>query len=142
MRLSALRDLAEEYGIHVGDKKVSSDLERTGYEFHRGFIRGIFDSDGTVTGSQKKGLSVRLWQSDANCLAVVQRMLHRMGIASSIYLNRKRAELKAMPDGKGGQKVYKTRSGHELVISNDNLFTFAEKSKCGLRRRFHHISVP
>jgi len=127
MRLSALRDLAEEYGIHAGDKKVSSEIEKTGYDFHRGFIRGIFDCDGTVTGSQEKGLSVRLWQSDANCLAAVQRMLHRMGIASSLYLNHKKAQFKAMPDGKGGQKIYKTRPGHELVITNDNLFTFAEK---------------
>ena len=127
MRMSALRDLAEEYGIHAGDKKVSTDIEKTGYDFHRGFIRGMFDADGTVTGSQEKGLSVRLWQSDANCLAAVQRMLHRIGIASSLYLNRKKAEFKAMPDGKGGQKVCKTKPGHELVVTNDNLIAFAEK---------------
>ena len=126
LRLAALRDLAGEYGIHAGSKKISSEIEKTGYDFHRGFIRGMFDTDGTVIGSQEKGLSVRLWQSDANCLKVIQRMLHRLGIASTIYLNRKQEILKEMPDGKGGHKAYKTKSGHELVISNDNLFVFSE----------------
>jgi ribonucleoside-diphosphate reductase alpha chain len=126
LRLAALRNLAEEYGIHPGNKKITSAVEETGYDFHRGFIRGMFDTDGTVTGSQEKGLSVRLWQSDAGCLSVVQRMLHRMGIASTIYYNRKQSTLKAMPDGKGGTKTYKTKPGHELVITNDNLFLFSE----------------
>lgn len=127
LRLAALRDLAGKYGIYPGHKKISPEIEKSGYDFHRGFIRGMFDTDGTVTGSQEKGLSVRLWQSDAGCLKVVQRMLHRMGIASTIYLNRKPEEMKEMPDGKGGYKVYNTKSGHELVITNDNLFVFSEK---------------
>lgn len=127
MRLAALNDLADEYGISPGTKELSPTIEKTSYDFHRGFIRGMFDTDGTVTGNRKKGLSVRLWQKDAGRLAVIQRMLHRMGIASTLYLNRKKAELKAMPDGKGGRKVYKTKPGHELVISNDNLFIFEKK---------------
>lgn len=126
LRLTALRDLAAEYGIHPGSKKITSEIEKTGYDFHRGFIKGMFDTDGTVTGSQEKGLSVRLWQSDAGCLKVIQRMLHRLGIASVIYLNRKQEVMKEMPDGRGGHKNYKTRPGHELVITNDNLFVFSE----------------
>lgn len=126
LRLAALRDLAGEYGMHPGSKKISSEIERTGYDFHKGFIRGMFDTDGTVTGTHEKGLSVRLWQSDAGCLKVIQRMLHRLGIASTIYMNRKQSMMKAMPDGKGGHKEYKTKPGHELVITNDNLFVFSE----------------
>lgn len=124
MRLAALRDLAGEYGILPGDKKITANIERTGYDFHIGFLKGLFDTDGTVVGTQEKGLSVRLWQNDMECLKTVQRMLHRLGIASTIYSDRKAEGTKAMPDGKGGYKDYKVKAGHELVISQDNLFQF------------------
>lgn len=126
LRLAALRDLAYEYDIMPGDKKVAPEIEKTGYDFHIGFLKGIFDTDGTVVGSQDKGLSVRLWQSDLECLKTVQRMLHRIGIASTIYTNRKGKGMKSMPDGKGGYKEYEVQSGNELVISQDNLFHFSE----------------
>lgn len=126
MRLASLRDLAFEYGILPGDKKVTSEIEKTGYDFHIGFLKGIFDTDGTVAGSQDKGLSVRLWQNDIECLKTVQRMLHRTGIASTIYANRKEQGMKPMPDGKGGNKEYAVQPRHELVISQDNLFHFSE----------------
>lgn len=127
IRLAALRDLAGEYGILPGDKKVNSALEKTSYDFHIGFLKGIFDTDGTVVGTQEKGLSVRLWQNDINCLKTVQRMLHRLGIASAIYVNRKKQCMKSLPDGKGGHRDYPVQAGHELVISKDNLFHFSEK---------------
>ena len=126
LRLSALRDLAGEYGILPGDKKVNSAIEKTGSDFHKGFLKGIFDSDGTVAGTQEKGVSIRLWQNDPECLKTVQRMLHRLGIASTIYENRKEQGRKSMPDGKGGSKEYSVQTGHELVISQDNLFYFSE----------------
>lgn len=126
-RTATLRELAEEYGMRPGNKKISKEIEKTGYDFHRGFIRGLFDRDGTVTGSQGKDLSVRLRRSDADCLKAVQRMLHRMGIASSVYLNSKQEISEAMPDGKGGQKLCKTEPVHELAITGDNLFVFSEK---------------
>lgn len=127
MRLAALRDLAGEYGILPGAKKVTAAVEKTGSDFHAGFLKGIFDTDGTVLGSQEKGLSVRLWQKDSECLKTVQRMLHRLGIASTIYNNRKKSGTKSMPDGKGSYREYKVEAGSELVISQDNLFQFAEK---------------
>lgn len=126
LRLASLRDLAQAYEVFPGDKKLNSCLEKTSYDFHRGFIRGLFDTDGTVIGTQEKGLSVRLWQNHLEGLKVTQRMLQRLGIISTIYPNRKLAGPKAMPDAKGGYQDYEVKAGHELVITNDNLTVFAE----------------
>jgi len=126
MKLSSLRDLALEYGVMPGDKKISSEVEKGSYEFYRGFLRGMFDTDGTVAGTQEKGLSVRLWQNDLDTLKAIQRMLSRIGIISTIYSNRKEPGIKSMPDGKGGLKDYNVKAGHELVISQDNLYVFHE----------------
>lgn len=126
LRLASIRDLAAEYGIVPGNKKATIYLEKTSYDFHVGYLKGLFDSDGTVTGSQQKGVSVRLWQHDLKCLKIVQRMLHRLGITTSIYTNRKDKGKKLMPDGNGGLSEYAVRSGHELIISQDNLYYFSQ----------------
>ena len=126
LRLASLRDLAAEYRIFPGNKKATIFLEKTSYDFHVGYLKGLFDSDGTVIGSQRKGVSVRLWQHDLECLRIAQRMLQRLGIAATIYKSRKKSGIKQMPDGKGGLLACFVQSGHELVISQDNLFYFAE----------------
>ncbi len=127
MRLTALRDLAEEYGIVVGNKKVNPELEKTGYDFHVGFLKGLFDSDGTVVGNLEKGASIRLWQKDLSTLNTAQRMLLRLGIASTIYTNRKPSGYKLLPNGNGGYSEYNTSVGNELVISKDNMLIFSER---------------
>ncbi len=119
MRLSSLRDLASEYGIFAGHKKITSDIEKTSMEFYKGFLKGIFDTDGTVAGAGDKGISIRLWQNDLECLRTVQRMLHRMGIASS---------------------VYDVKPGHELVISNDNMFVFNQLIGFGSSKRTKRLA--
>ena len=53
-------------------------------------------------------------------------MLGRLGIISKIYKNRKPSGFKSMPNGKGGSKEYFVKSGHELVISGDNICEFSE----------------
>jgi ribonucleoside-diphosphate reductase alpha chain len=127
LEMAALRDLAAAYGIVPGNNRITENLERTSYEFHRGFLRGLFDADGTVAGHQEKGVSIRLWHSDTEGLRIVQRMLLRLGIASTIYLERKSEGIKEMPDGKGGMKEYSVKAGHELVITLDNMQVFFEK---------------
>jgi ribonucleoside-diphosphate reductase alpha chain len=52
-------------------------------------------------------------------------MLLRLGIPSTIYPNRRPAGESILPDGKGGQAAYRTQVQHELVISGENLSTFA-----------------
>ncbi len=101
-------------------------MERGSSAFSLGVLRGLFDADGSVQGTQDKGVSVRLTQADESILQAAQRMLLRLGIASTIYRDRHLGGLETMPDGWGGQRDYLTRSIHELTISGDNLARFAD----------------
>jgi ribonucleoside-diphosphate reductase alpha chain len=102
-------------------------MERASSDFYRGFLRGFFDTDGSVQGHQAKGVSVRLAQSDLGRLQAVQRMLLRVGIASRIHRDRRTAGSSILPDGKGGVRAYATLSQHELVISGQCLARFASE---------------
>jgi len=129
MKLAALRDLATGLGMAPGQggKAITPDMERSSSDFYVGLLRGLFDADGSVQGSQEKGVSVRLAQSDLPVLQAAQRMLLRLGIASTLYLERRNAGSAVLPDGRGGTATYDTREQHELVVSNDNLGVFAER---------------
>ena len=120
-------DRLAEGKLEPGTKALRPELERLSSEFYRGFLQGLFDADGSVQGTPRKGLSVRLTQRDLDRLRVVQRMLARLGIVSTIYTNRKPPELKPLPDGHGGARLYPTRGFHELVISRDNVAEFARR---------------
>jgi hypothetical protein len=128
VRLSStgLADLAGRFGIARGSKRVGEDVERTSSDFHRGFLQGLFDADGSVQGTQVKGISVRLSQSDRQSLAAVQRMLLRLGVVSTVYAERRAAGPRLLPDGHGGVSAYSCRADHELVIAGDNVGYFAE----------------
>lgn len=124
LALASLRDLALSCGMTPGDKSITPHMERGSSDFYRGFLRGFFDTDGSVQGNSLKGISVRLAQADLSRLDAVQRMLLRLGIASRIYLNRREPASRILPNGKGGTKEYPTQSQHELVISGENLARF------------------
>jgi ribonucleoside-diphosphate reductase alpha chain len=123
---AALKTIAHELGMIPGDKRITPTLEATSSEFYRGFLRGLFDADGSVQGDQRKGVSVRLSQSDLPRLEAVQRMLLRLGIASSLYRERRAAGTSLLPDGRGGSAEYPTAAQHELVVSGENLRQFAD----------------
>ncbi len=127
LALGALRQLALELGMAPGDKAITPQIERQSSAFYRGFLRGLFDTDGTVIGSQAKGASIRLAQSNLARLEAAQRMLLRLGIASTIYRERRPAGPRLLPDGKGGTQLYDCNADHELVIANDNIGVFAER---------------
>jgi len=123
---AALRDLAESFDLREGSKRPAKAIELASSSFYRGFLRGLFDTDGSVQGSQNKGISVRLAQSDLETLECVQRMLLRLGIVATIYADRRVAGTRPLPDGRGGIREYPTRAQHEVVIANDNLIRFAD----------------
>jgi ribonucleotide reductase class II len=79
----------------------SSGIEQGSYSFYCGFLRGLFDADGSVRDDQEEEVSLRLTRDDLAQLAAVQRMLLRLGIVSKLEQN-------------------------ELVIANDNLAYFQE----------------
>lgn len=128
LKSAALRELAESLGMQSGSggKRITPALEKASSTAYRGFLRGFFDSDGSVQGSQQKGVSVRLAQSDLDSLEAVQRMLLRLGIASTIYRDRRLAGSAMLPDGHGGEQAYPTKAQHELVISGENLARYAD----------------
>ena len=101
----AISELASELGLRPGRQTVTPAIERGSSEFYRGFLRGLFDAEGSVQGTQAKGVSIRLGRSDTSMLEGVQRMLLRLGIASTIYRNR------AQPG---------------LVVTGENVARFAE----------------
>ena len=120
-----LRDLATRLGLAPGHKTITPAIERASSAFCRGVLRGLFDADGSVQGSQAKGVSIRLAQSDRLLLEAAQRMLLRLGIASAIYLRRP-AGSSLLPDGRGGRALYPTLPQHELIITGDNIARFRD----------------
>ncbi len=126
LSFSGLKSFAEELGMSVGKKTITPAIETASSDFYKGFLQGFFDADGSVQGTQEKGISVRLAQSDLNRLEAVQRMLLRLGIKSSIYRNRRPAGIKQMPNGIGGSANYQIKAQHELLIRGENLVSFHE----------------
>ena len=121
----ALKRLARDLGMTPGDKGPTQAMEQASSAFYRGFLSGLFDADGSVQGTQGKGVSVRLAQSDRRRLEAVQRMLLRLGIVGRISAERRAAGPHSMPDGRVGGKDYDYAANHELVISGENLARFA-----------------
>lgn len=125
VRCVGLYELCVKYGITM-EKTFTDITEKTSSAFQRGLIRGFFDADGSVQGNIKKGYSIRLGQSELSRLVVIQRMLLRLGIQSTLYQNRRPEHSSSLPDGKGGYKEYDCKPQHELVISNDNIVLYRE----------------
>lgn len=124
LSLASIRELATSLGMTYENKTITEGVEKTSSAFYKGFLSGLFDADGSMQGSQQKGVSIRLSQSDLGVLKTVQRMLHRLGIISTIYTNRRTEQEKLMPDGKGHAKLYHIKSQHELVITGESMLRF------------------
>ncbi|HLB06253.1 MAG TPA: LAGLIDADG family homing endonuclease, partial [Alphaproteobacteria bacterium] len=126
LALASLRKLALELGMRPQHKAITPRVEQESSAFYRGFLRGLFDCDGSVQGSQHKGVSVRLAQSDEKRLEALQRMLLRLGIVSTLARERRPRGLRPLPNGRGGLKLYECAAQHELVISGENVRRYAE----------------
>jgi len=126
LSLGYLKHMACDLGLRPGYKEITPEVEKTSSDFYIGFLRGLFDADGSVQGDQYKGVSVRLAQSNLRSLQAVQRMLLRLGIVSSLYYNRRLAGQRDLPDGHGGLSSYTCKDQHELAIARDSLDFFEQ----------------
>lgn len=116
--------LANKFGMFHKNKNVSNEIEMASKEFYIGFIRGFFDCDGSVQGSTKKGISVRLSQSSLNCLQKVQRMLLRLGIMSKIYHRQPESMVKMPTHDHRQSAFYKCKASYELIISRESILKY------------------
>ncbi len=118
-----LRDLCSKYMAPT--KIILDSVEKTSKDFHIGFLRGVFDADGSVQGNLEKGVSIRLSQSCLQTLEISQRMLARLGVVSTIY-SRRPAGYTLLPDGTGTQKLYPTKENFDLVVSRNSFDVFMD----------------
>ncbi len=118
--------IANRFGItHENKYVVPEKVFEGSEEFQRGFLQGLFSSDGGVQGTLQKGVSIRLTSVNRTLLVGVQRLLLNFGIVSKLYENRREKQTKLLPDGKGGAKYYECKAYHELVISKASIIQFA-----------------
>jgi len=87
----------------------------------RGYLRGLFQADGTVNVSGNSGTScsVRLASSQPSLLQDVQQLLANFGIFCRI-LKRRAAGQRVLPDGKGGRKAYACKADYELIVDGES----------------------
>ena len=122
-----LAQLARQFGLRQGSKRLEDSVERTSSDFYIGFLQGWLDADGSVQGSQKKGVSVRLTSVELGNLRIAQRMLLRLGINSTLYSNRSSEGNRMLPDGRGGLRPYHCQSVHELIVASENIGEFERR---------------
>jgi ribonucleoside-diphosphate reductase alpha chain len=93
----------------------------------RGYLRGLFQSDGTVQRDDKNGTcTVRLASSEPSLLKGVQQLLANFGIFCSV-LWRRAAGQRMLPDGKGGQRLYDCKADYELIIGSQSRDRFMDE---------------
>jgi len=124
LKTRAVFELAAQFGITPERKAPTPQVERASSDFQRGFLQAWFDADGTVGGTTRSGYYVRLTATSLPNLESAQRMLSHLGIHSRIYRDRRRAQIRRLPDGKGGLKSYECQAYHELSISRTGLPCF------------------
>lgn len=117
----ALTNLAAQYGVVHGNKKITDAVQMASSRFTQGFLSGLFDADGHVEGSTAKGVSIRLSQSDIEMLRMVQQMLGRLGVRSVIRPSRP-AGTRDLPGGE-----YECNSSWRLIVSGAHTERFMDR---------------
>ena len=87
----------------------------------KGYLRGLFQSDGTVniSGHEMTSCSVRLASSQQSLLKDVQILLANFAVFCRIK-KRRDAGNRVLPDGRGGAKEYACQADYELIIDGES----------------------
>jgi ribonucleoside-diphosphate reductase alpha chain len=117
-----MRYLKEFFGVSAACKTAVPEVVWRGNEACvKGYLRGLFQSDGTVniSGHSATTCSIRLASSHPSLLKDVQMLLANFGIFSSV-LQRRAAGERLLPDGKGGKKAYACKADYELIVDGES----------------------
>jgi ribonucleoside-diphosphate reductase alpha chain len=87
----------------------------------KGYLRGLFQADGTVnvSGNASTSCSIRLASSELGLLKDVQMLLANFGIFSRV-LKRRNAGTRLLPDGKGSTSEYSCKTDYELIVDGES----------------------
>src|SRR5690606_34474418 len=128
IRSVMLARVLEHYGFTAESKlKVPEVVWRGSEECVRGYLRALFQSDGSVNVSGKSlSCSVRLASSRVTLLKDVQTLLANFGVFCRIHKRRK-AGVRSLPDGNGGQRDYNCSADYELIIDGESRERFMQE---------------
>ena len=131
--LSYHSKLIAEFFEKLGVRRVRARQEEVPWsifvapeEAVKGFLCGVFSSDGMISYAEGGNAEVRLASSSIKLLKQVQLLLLNLGIFSRIHVDRKpkgRACFEHVAKG-GEKRAYSPRGCHELVISHRDLVAF------------------
>ncbi|SMF94234.1 ribonucleoside-diphosphate reductase alpha chain [Methylomagnum ishizawai] len=121
IRSTLLAQVLAAYGFNRETKlRVPEVVWRGSEACVKGYLRGLFQSDGTVNASpNSQTCSIRLGSVHRPLLQEIQRLLANFGIFCRIH-QRRTATLRPLPDGKGGQREYACQAFHELIIDGES----------------------
>jgi len=119
IRSVILARVLEHYGFTAKAKtQVPEIVWRGNEDCVRGYLRGLFQCDGTVQRDDKNAYcTIRLASSQPSLLQDVQMLLSNFGIFCRV-LKRRTAGQRMLPDGKGGRRLYDCQADYELIIGS------------------------
>jgi ribonucleoside-diphosphate reductase alpha chain len=122
--VAVVRALAH-YGFTAATKyQVPEVVWRGSEECARGYLRALFQTDGTVNVSgRSQSCSIRLASSRPTLLKDVQQLLSNFGVLSRVNSRRAAGE-RMLPDGRGGHRLYQCQADHELIIDGESREVF------------------
>jgi len=122
--VAVVRALAH-YGFTAATKHQVPEVVWRGSEpCVRGYLRALFQTDGTVNVSgASKSCSIRLASSHRSLLRDVQLLLANFGVFCRIRGRRPAGE-RNLPDGRGGQRAYACKADYELIVDGESRETF------------------
>ncbi len=128
IRSVLLARMLEYYGFTAKAKTQVPEIVWRGNEACvRGYLRGLFQSDGTVQRQDENAYcTIRLASSHPPLLKDVQTLLSNFGIFCRV-LKRRAAGRRLLPDGKGGRKLYDCKADYELIIGSGSRDRFMQE---------------
>ncbi|MGN6528742.1 MAG: LAGLIDADG family homing endonuclease [Burkholderiaceae bacterium] len=125
IRSTLLARVLAEHGFDASTKLVVPELVWQGTEqCVRGYLQGLFQTDGTVNvSSSRQSCSIRLSSVQRRLLQDVQVLLANFGVFSRIH-RRRAGGMRRLPDGHGGLADYVCREQYDLIIDGESRDVF------------------
>lgn len=125
IRSIMLARVLDGYGFNAKTKLAVPEVVWQGSEdCMRGYLRALFQTDGTVNVSSfSQSCSVRLSSIHRRLLQDVQVLLANFGVFSRIH-ERRQGGARSLPDGHGGRRDYLCQTLHELIVDGESREVF------------------